>query len=184
MVALARPHRCAVARMIAPIAIRRGDLSGGTAYEDQGPSRRGRTEREGTRAAALSVERGRGAAHSEHTRHGYGRAIFGASGFVAGVSSAAGTGGAGVDMAVPVRHHRVAALRPEFLGAFKASRTLSFGNARVQACKQSSRRIRQAFHVQRSFRAALAFHEQEITKGRPRSWKKQPQTRKAGTCLT
>lgn len=122
------------------------DLSGGTAYEDK-PSRRGQTEREGaTRAAALSVERGRGAAHYEQPE----RAACGPrenvryeSALVAGrrIGLIRGTA------KVPVDTNPA---QPEFLGAFKALRSLLLGNARFQLRQKSLRRIAQAFHASAS----------------------------------
>lgn len=56
-----------------------------------------------------------------------------------------------------ISRHRLRLAISKFVPAFKASGSLlPFGNARVQACKQSSRRFAYGFQSQISFRDASA----------------------------
>lgn len=70
----------------------------------------------------------------------------------------------------------------EILGAvFRPLRSL-LSNARVEFRQEPLRRFADVFQVHRSL-VALAFHEQDNTGARPKSWESHPQTRRAIRCL-
>lgn len=150
--------------MTAPIVIACGEPERRDWQRGTSQSRRGRVERERgqARAAALSVERPRGRARLKFTGYGSGRTIFGACGPVASVS-----GVAGIVVPVPVdeigRQHCIAIPRLNFRRPLGRPATLSFGNARFQACKQSSRRAAYVLHGFNSFRDASASCLQRAT---------------------
>lgn len=136
-----------------------GDLSGVTAYEDK-PQRRGQTERERgqARAAALSVERGRGAAHSR-----FHRGAWRGFGFQRDHHGSASPVWRAVRANRPTLIDKT--VRHQFVPAFKASGSLTFRDARFQSLQKSLRCIAQAFQGDRSFQNAHASQVQFVTRG-------------------